>query len=210
MKKYLVDKKNTSFLREYVVFDDRLKLFLADGSFKEIDNTLENIKYLDDLMLEQYYEYDKDSLVSFSGTNFAISSGLAVGTAITFASDGVSDGMELSNSAKMGSVLGAGVGVATSYLIATSKAKNALLDYEKDSLFVENRDLFELYLSSTNFCNGLSKKTREKVSDVCGRLSLNVINDFKLSEIKEIYLKIINYNDNNEMFVDRDNVRIRK
>lgn len=100
--------------------------------------------------------------------------------------------------------------MATSYLIATSKAKNALLDYEKDSLFVENRDLFELYLSSTNFCNGLSKKTREKVSDVCGRLSLNVINDFKLSEIKEIYLKIINYNDNDEMFVDRDNVRIRK
>ena len=61
-----------------------------------------------------------------------------------------------------------------------------------------------------NFCNGLSKKTREKVNDVCGRLSLNVINDFKLSEIKEIYLKIINYNDNDEMFVDRDNVRIRK
>lgn len=210
MKKYLVDKKNTSFLREYVASGDKIVLFLADGSFKEIENTLENTKYLDDLMLEQYYEYDKDSLVSFSGTNFAISSGLAVGTAITFASDGVSDGMELSNSAKMGSVLGVGVGVATSYLIATSKAKNALLDYEKDSLFVENRDLFELYLSSKSFCDGLSKKTREKVSAVCGRLSLNVINDFKLSEIKEIYLKIINYNDNNEMFVDRDNVRIRK
>lgn len=92
MKKYLVDKKNTSFLREYVASGDKIVLFLADGSFKEIENTLENTKYLDDLMLEQYYEYDKDSLVSFSGTNFAISSGLAVGTAITFASDGVGEG----------------------------------------------------------------------------------------------------------------------
>lgn len=210
MKKYLVDKKNSNFLREYVVSGDKIKLFLADGSLKEIDNTLENIEYLDDLMLEQYYEYDKDSLVSFSGTNFAISSGVAAGTAITFASDGVSEGMELSNSVKMGCLLGAGVGVVTSYLIATSMAKDALLDYEKDSLFVENRDLFELYLSSDNFCNGLSKRTREKVNDVRGRLSLNVINDFRLSEIKEIYLKISNYNDDNEMFVDRDKVHVRK
>ena len=48
MKKYLVDKKNTSFLREYVVSGDKIVLFLADGSFKEIENTLENTKYLDD------------------------------------------------------------------------------------------------------------------------------------------------------------------
>ena len=210
MRKYLVDKKNTGFLREYVVSGDKIKLFLADGSLKEIDNTLENIKYLDDLMLEQYYEYDKDSLVSFSGTNFAISSGVAVGTAITFASDGVSAGMELSDSVQMGSLLGASVGVVTSYLIAASKAKDALLDYEKDSLFVLNRDLFELYLSSENFCNGLSKRTREKVSDVCGKLTLNAINDFKPSEIKEIYLKIFNYIDDDEKFIENDKVRVRK
>lgn len=210
MKKYLVDKKNTSFLREYVVSGDRIKLFLADGSLREIDNTLENIEYLDDLMLEQYYEYDKDSLVSFSGTNFAISSGIAVGTAITFASDGVSAGMELSDSVQMGSLLGASVGVVTSYLIAASKAKDALLDYEKDSLFVLNRDLFELYLSSENFCNGLSKRTREKISDVSGKLTLNAINDFKPSEIKEIYLKIFNYIDDDEKFIESDKVRVRK
>ena len=210
MRKYLVDKKNTGFLREYVVSGDKIKLFLADGSLKEIDNTLENIKYLDDLMLEQYYEYDKDSLVSFSGTNFAISSGVAVGTAITFASDGVSAGMELSDSVQMGPLLGASVGVVTSYLIAASKAKDALLDYEKDSLFVLNRDLFELYLSSENFCNGLSKRTREKVSDVCGKLTLNAINDFKPSEIKEIYLKIFNYIDDDEKFIENDKVRVRK
>ena len=149
-------------------------------------------------------------MVSFSGTNFAISSGVAVGTAITFASDGVSAGMELSDSVQMGSLLGASVGVVTSYLIAASKAKDALLDYEKDSLFVLNRDLFELYLSSENFCNGLSKRTREKVSDVCGKLTLNAINDFKPSEIKEIYLKIFNYIDDDEKFIENDKVRVRK
>lgn len=210
MKKYLVDKKDSSFLREYVVDGDVIRLFLANGGEKEIANSVDNIKYLDDLMIDQYYNYDNDSLVSFSGTNVAVSLGIAVGAGITFATDSVSNGMEFDNSVKMGLLVGTGAGVVSSYLAATSKAKEALSDYEKDSLFVENMDLFSLYLSSDNFCNCLSKRTRNKVLSFRDKgFSLNTMNEFSLSEIREIYFKISNYS-NGDTFVDRDKVFVRK
>lgn len=215
MKKYLIDKNNKSFLKEYHVVGDKINLVLGDNSIKQIENSEENINYLDELMLEQFYEYEIDKVLSGSLSATITSLGVTAASGLLMTQEGIANGLELGNSAKMGVLIGAGAGTVTYYLMATTKAKEAEEDYEKDLMFVENMQQIKLYLSSDNFCKELSKKLQEKLAKNKDKnISLNSINDFKLGEIKEIVLKIDHHNYTNDSFIESNpsnkKVRTRK
>lgn len=215
MKKYLIDKNNKSFLKEYHVVGDKINLVLGDNSLKQIENSEENINYLDELMLEQFYEYEIDKVLSGSLSTTITSLGVTAASGLLMTQEGIANGLELGNSAKMGALIGVGAGTVTYYLMATTKAKEAEEDYEKDLMFVENMQQIKLYLSSDNFCKELSKKLQEKLAKNKDKnISLNSINDFKLGEIKEIVLKIDHHNYTNDSFIESNQsnkkVRTRK
>lgn len=203
MKKYLIDKNNKSFLKEYHVVEDKINLVLGDNSLKQIENSEENINYLDELMLEQFYEYEIDKVLSGSLSATITSLGVTAASGLLMTQEGIANGLELGNSAKMGALIGVGAGTVTYYLMATAKAKEAEEDYEKDLMFVENMQQIKLYLSSDNFCKELSKKLQEKLAKIKEEnISLNTMNDFKLGEIKEIVLKIDHHNCKNDSFIE--------
>ena len=211
MKKYAINN-GKSFLRGYEESGDELILNLGDNSTISVANTEENVRYLDELMIEQHYGYRNVTapLVSFkdivlAGSFGVLTSGLVAGDNST--------SMTLQDNLKISTVLGLSAFSISLLLINTIKAKEASSDYEKDELFLSYQKELELFLTSEAFYNSLSKNQKDKfqcVKESEKELSLNLINDLSLREIKDIVLKMEKFNDNSDLFLNKLNAKRRK
>ena len=80
-------------------------------------------------------------------------------------------------------------------------------------MFLSYQKELELFLTSEAFYNSLSKNQKDKFQ--CVRedeksLSLNLINDLSLKEIKDVILKMEKFNNNSDVFLEKFNSKRRK
>lgn len=211
MKNYVVND-GKSFLRGYKKSGDELILSLGDNSTISVANTEENIRYLDELMIEQHYGYKNvtSPLVSFK--DMVLAGSLGVLTSGLVAGDN-SSSVTLSDNLKISTILGLSAFSISLLLINTIKAKEASSDYEKDELFLSYQKELELFLTSEAFYNSLSKNQKDKfqcVRENAQDLSLNLINDLSLREVKDVVLKMEKFNDNSDLFLNKFNAKRRR
>ncbi len=211
MKKYAINN-GKSFLRGYEESGDELILNLGDNSTISVANTEENVRYLDELMIEQHYGYKNVSSPLVSFKDIVLAGSLGVLTSGLVAGDN-STSMTLQDNLKISTVLGLSAFSISLLLINTIKAKEASSDYEKDELFLSYQKELELFLTSEAFYNSLSKNQKDKfqcVKESEKDLSLNLINDLSLREVKDIVLKMEKFNDNSDLFLNKLNAKRRK
>lgn len=211
MKKYVINN-GKSFLRGYEESGDELILNLGDNSTISVANTEENVRYLDELMIEQHYGYKNVSSPLVSYKDIVLAGSLGVLTSGLVAGDN-STSMTLQDNLKISTVLGLSAFSISLLLINTIKAKEASSDYEKDELFLSYQKELELFLTSEAFYNSLSKNQKDKfqcVKESEKDLSLNLINDLSLREVKDIVLKMEKFNDNSDLFLNKLNAKRRK
>ena len=124
-----------------------------------------------------------------------------------------STSMSLQDNLKISTVLGISAFSISLLLINTIKAMKASSDYEKDELFLSYQKELALFLTSEAFYNSLSKNQKDKFQCVRENeksLSLNLINDLSLKEIKDVILKMEKFNNNSDVFLEKFNSKGRK
>lgn len=213
MKKYLTNERQ--FLREYKVINDKIELFLGDDSTTQIDNSTENIDYLDNLMLEQHYDYPNN--ITFFNSKENLNNALLIGGGafLLGALDQLSHSSILS-SLEISTILALGGTSVSYYLLGSSKAKEASADYIKDELFLQNQKSLEMFITSKAFCKSFSDKLQQKLlklSNIKKDISLNDINDFTINDIKTLVLKMNDFNEKSEVFIkkyNKNNTRKKK
>ena len=211
MKNYAVNNSK-SFLRGYEKSGDELILSLGDNSTISVANTEENIGYLDELMIEQHYRYRNTTSPLVSFKDIVLAGSLGVLTSGLVAGDN-STSMSLQDNLKISTVLGISAFSISLLLINTIKAMKASSDYEKDELFLSYQKELALFLTSEAFYNPLSKNQKDKFQCVRENeksLSLNLINDLSLKEIKDVILKMEKFNNNSDVFLEKFNSKGRK
>ncbi|MGN0992628.1 MAG: hypothetical protein ACI4PE_01620 [Bacilli bacterium] len=194
MKNYLVSN-NKNFILGYEIKEELIKVTFSNGKIKYIPNSELAINYLDDVMKEQHELYKKAPDVFIDKKSIICSSIISAIIASSLLLDETEDNTDIYLTTAV--VTGLSF-LASTLIIGVNKKEEAYRDFEKDELMLKYQELLEKTCSDEEFYNKLPKKLKSKVTDIhTGKdhLCINSINDFTLSEIQNLVLKSINYDE---------------
>lgn len=194
MKKYLVNN-DQNFILGYEIKEELIKVTFLDGKIKYFPYSELAIKFLDNTMKEQHKSYEKGFAISIDKKNIIFSSIISAIIASSILLDESEDNIDIYLTTAV--VTGLSF-LASALIIGVNKKEEAYRDFEKDELMLKYQELLEKTCSDEEFYNKLPKKLKSKVTDIhTGKdhLCINSINDFTLSEIQNLVLKSINYDE---------------
>ncbi len=192
MRKYIV-KNDKNFIREYDVKDDVIEVSYGDSlenqKIKTLPYSEENVEFLDELMISQYNEYSYNGSINFSANNLLSSSILGTAIGLFVFMD------ELNNEAGINSSIAISIPTAIVLFITaqmafgTSDSKEAIKDYEKDKLLIENFELLDKIIKTEQSFNQIPRGIRKKVADIHdgnANLGINSVKKLNLKEMEKL------------------------
>lgn len=200
MKKYLINN-NQNFILGYEVKEELIKVTFSNGEIKCIPYSKLEINFLDNVMKKQHESYKKDPGVFIDKKNIACSSIISAIISSSILMNETEDNTDVYLTTAV--VTGLSF-LASTLIIGANKKEEAYRDFEKDELMLKYQELLEKTFNDEEFYNTLPKKIKSKVIDIhTGKdhLCINSINDFTLSEIQNLVLKSIDYNEKSKKLI---------
>lgn len=185
MKRYIVQSGTTDKISEYNINGELIDIMYANGKTETVPYSSETITYMDELMFQQYKDFDIDMALLLDNHEMGVSAGAG---ALTMAAYLMTSGSD-DNSLLMATAVGMGTTVALEIFHKIAREEEITEDYRKDRALVENYDVLSAVVNNDETYNSLSEHVKDELKSVHDGtipLSINSIRNLRIQDISKM------------------------